>query len=122
MTCTCCNRSVTMIDHGSFNYVDDVGHVVTPPQSAPNEKHPDVKEKFYLLPVKFATPFPCGTTPKVSVAIACADQNQNKNFRVYAKAVNITNTGFNVKYVTWADSDSYGYGALWIATFTPSCC
>ncbi|EFA79962.1 hypothetical protein PPL_06783 [Heterostelium album PN500] len=108
MTCTCCNRSVTMIDHGSFNYVDDVGHVVTPPQSAPNEKHPDVKEKFYLLQVKFATPFPCGTTPK--------------NFRVYAKAVNITNTGFNVKYVTWADSDSYGYGALWIATFTPSCC
>ena len=53
--------------------------------------------------------------PNVSVSIKGLDSDKNANLRVNTKAINITNSGFDIKIETWHDSALYNVWGSWIS-------
>jgi len=64
-------------------------------------------------PVKFKQPMP--TVPAVILGFTSVDAGEGKNVRVRVEPENVTTTGFNAKFSTWADSVTFGLKASWIA-------
>jgi hypothetical protein len=63
--------------------------------------------------VTFQTSLP--NAPIVQVNLGVVDADGQPNLRVRAQAVNVTNLGFTVRIVTWADTKLYAVGANWLA-------
>jgi hypothetical protein len=74
---------------------------------------PVVGQRVVIRPVHF--PQPTKTHPAVIMGITHLDAGTEKNLSVRVEAVDITITGFNAKFTTWADSVTYGVIASWIA-------
>jgi hypothetical protein len=74
---------------------------------------PVVGLRVVIRPVKFQQP--TKTQPAVIMGLTHLDAGTEKNLRVRVEAVDITTTGFNAKFITWADSVTYGVMASWIA-------
>jgi hypothetical protein len=74
---------------------------------------PVVGLRVVIRPVKFKQPMP--TQPAVIMGLTNLDAGAGKNLRVRVEAVDVTTTGFNAKFMTWADSVTYGIIASWIA-------
>ena len=53
--------------------------------------------------------------PNVSVSIKGLDSDKNANLRVNTKAINITNSGFDIEIDTWEDSALYNVRGSWIS-------
>jgi len=70
-------------------------------------------ERIYTKRVSFSEPF--DVSPEVSVSLAHLDDYHGYNTRFSLGAHNITETGFDIRFHTWADSIIYGITASWIA-------
>jgi len=65
------------------------------------------------IPVTFQTPFLA--PPAIQVNLSEIDSDAGPNLRVNARAVNITNLGFTLRILTWADTKLYAAQANWFA-------
>jgi hypothetical protein len=70
-------------------------------------------ERSCVRHVNFEKPFE--NMPEVAVNINRLDCGMNRNTRVSANPVNITKSGFDLKYKTWGDSVTYAIGVNWMA-------
>jgi len=67
----------------------------------------------YRVAVKFDSPF--AVAPKVSLALSGLDVGGVNNTRLSLTPENITVNGFDIVYITWADTVVYGAYATWTA-------
>jgi hypothetical protein len=58
---------------------------------------------------------PYSSPPKIVVWLNQLDMDRNKNWRIAAKATNITTTGFTIHIDTWGDTVLYSATAAWFA-------
>jgi hypothetical protein len=70
-------------------------------------------ERTYTTAVRFDSPF--REPPKVAVALKGQDVDATTNNRIQVIARDITADGFNLVYVTWADSIVYSIWTTWTA-------
>eukprot|EP01132_Coremiostelium_polycephalum_P007975 gene7975-9809_t len=71
-------------------------------------------ERIDVVKVTFDTPFPCD--PIVTAAINMIDQDRARNTRSFVDVANVTQSSFDLKFYTWADSINFASRANWIAT------
>jgi len=67
----------------------------------------------YRVAVTFNSPF--SVAPKVSLALSGLDVGGVNNTRLSLTPKNITVKGFDIVYITWADTVVYGAYATWTA-------
>ncbi|MEM7133256.1 MAG: H-type lectin domain-containing protein [Chloroflexota bacterium] len=79
--------------------------------------HEDIGERKYTASILFEESF--SNTPEVVVGLARADLNPSANGRIAVSAINVTQNGFDLVFMTWADSQVYSAGATWIAYISP---
>jgi hypothetical protein len=75
--------------------------------------HIGTGERTYITAVRFDKPFQ--EPPKVSLALSGQDVDATKNNRIQIRARDITVDGFNLVYITWADSIVYTIWTTWTA-------
>jgi hypothetical protein len=84
-----------------------------PPQAGPF----NTGDRSNIVYVQFPVPF--SNTPQVAVSISREDLNAPPNIRLLVEADSITSLGFNLKIMTWADSELYSTAVQWIAVGDP---
>jgi len=63
--------------------------------------------------VKFPAPF--NKKPAVTCGLTSLDAAQGTNLRARVEVLDVTATGFNMRFTTWGDSVTYGMSASWLA-------
>lgn len=74
---------------------------------------PGGSDLFKAQPVTFSSAFAAPPTVFVAVRVLDADHNRNLRFDVFAN--NVSQTGFNLTFKSWADTRIYGLIADWLA-------
>ena len=76
-----------------------------------------VSERSHDIHVTFPTPY--SKPPQVSVAISHLDSDGRTNTRLRADVLAVDPNGFDVRILTWADSQVYGVTVSWVAIPAP---
>lgn len=89
------------------------GHVYIDYNSSAYNLHTGKGYRIYTVYVRFKVPF--ANIPEVMVGLYGLDSSKSTNIRIRCHAQDITQTGFNMYFTTWSDTEVYGVGSNWIA-------
>jgi len=79
--------------------------------------HEGSGNRYAVVNVSFPQPF--ASPPTVTVNISSFDMEEDVNARFTVYAQNVTTSGFQMVYYTWADSAVFGASATWLAYGNP---